>query len=190
MISAARTTDRTRGGFSLIEIVMVLAIAAMVMGGAVGLMIYHSSESELRRVSSEIEVLAKQARTISLLQQKPYAIQFVPGKVLLLPLAEITGVLETATGSPSSEQGDESASQANAPIHKEIALKEGMVLSVRRWASEEFMEPEEKHPQVWRFDPNGLCEPVTLRLAYDGSTMENDFHPLTAAVRESYMDIK
>ncbi|OYV03497.1 MAG: hypothetical protein CFE26_21240, partial [Verrucomicrobiales bacterium VVV1] len=39
MSSAART-DRTRGGFSLIEIVLVLAIAAMVMGGAVGLMIY------------------------------------------------------------------------------------------------------------------------------------------------------
>lgn len=188
MISAARTTDRARGGFSLIEIVLVLAIAAMVMGGAVGLMIYHSSESELRRVSTEIEVFAKQARTISLLQQKPYAVQFVPGKVLLLPLAEITGIIET-TGSPS-EDPDESSAQANAPIHKEITLKEGMALSVRRWASEEFMEPEEKKSQVWRFDPNGLCEPLTLRLVYDGSTMENDFHPLTAAIRESFMEIK
>jgi len=190
MISAVRINDRARGGFSLIEIVLVLAIAAMVMGGAVGLMIYHSSESELRRVSTEIEVFAKQARTISLLQQKPYAVQFVPGKVLLLPLAEITGIIETsATGSPS-EEPDEASSQANAPIHKEITLKEGMALSVRRWASEEFVEPEEKKSQVWRFDPNGLCEPLTLRLAYDGSTMENDFHPLTAAIRESYMEIK
>lgn len=194
MISAARTTDRTRGGFSLMEIVMVLAIAAMVMGGAVGLMIYHSSESELRRVSSDIEVFAKQARTISMLQQKPYAVQFVTGKVLLLPLAEITGIPETTAPSRSPDDSagsdDESASRTNAPIHKEITLKEGMVLSVRRWASEEFVEPEEKHSQVWRFDPNGLCEPLTLRLAYDGSTMENDFHPLTASIRESSMDIK
>lgn len=188
MTSAARTTDRAPGGFSLLEIVMVLAIAAMVMGGAVGLMVYHSSESELRRVSSEIEVLAKQARTISLLQQKPYAVQFVPGKVLLRPLAEITGVLETTN--PRGEEGSGSPSESSAPIHKEITLRPELELSVRRWASDSWLQPDEKKSQVWRFDPNGLCEPISVRMVYDGSTMENDFHPLTAAIRESYMEIK
>lgn len=191
MISAARTNDdRARGGFSLLEIVMVLAIAAMVMGGAVGLMVYHSSESELRRVSSEIEVFAKQARTISLLQQKPYAIQFIPGKVLLLPLAEITGVAESTTTRAPDEAEPSSNPQANAPIHKEIDLKPEMELSIRRWASDTWLQPDEKRSQIWRFDPNGLCEPITIRMAYKGSTMENDFHPLTAAIRDSSMEIK
>jgi len=188
MISAARTTDRTRGGFSLIEIVMVLAIAAMVMGGAVGLMVYHSSERELRRVSTEVEVLAKQARTISLLQQKPYAIQFVPGKVLLLPLAEITGVVESSTTREPEEPS--SNPDARAPVHKELELKPEMEFSIRRWASDTWLQPDEKHSQVWRFDPNGLCEPITIRMVYDGSTMENDFHPLTASIRDSSMEIK
>ena len=190
MISAVRTTDRTRGGFSLMEIVMVLAIAAMVMGGAVGLMVYHSSERELRRVSSEVEVLAKQARTISLLQQKPYAIQFVPGKVLLLPLAEITGMVEKSTNSSPDDSGAPSNPEARAPIHKEIDLKPEMEFSIRRWASDTWLQPDEKHSQVWRFDPNGLCEPIAIRMVYDGSTMENDFHPLTASIRDSYMEIK
>lgn len=188
MISAARTTDRTRGGFSLLEIVMVLAIAAMVMGGAVGLMVYHSSESELRRVSSEIEVFAKQARTISMLQQKPYAVQFVPGKVLLLPLAEITGILESS-GSRSPEESSGNP-ETNAPIHKEIVLRPDLEVSVRRWASDSWLVPDERNSQVWRFDPNGLCEPLAIRMVYDGSMMENEFHPLTAAIRETFMEIK
>lgn len=189
MISAAKS-DRARGGFSLMEIVMVLAIAAMVMGGAVGLMVYHSSESELRRVSSDIEVFAKQARTISLLQQKPYAIQFVPGKVLLLPLAEITGIVETSTTPRDPGEVGSSNPEANTPIHKEILLKPEMELSIRRWASDTWLMPDDKHSEVWRFDPNGLCEPITIRMVYDGSTMENDFHPLTASIRDSSMEIK
>ena len=190
MISAAKTSDRARGGFSLMEIVMVLAIAAMVIGGAVGLMVYHSSESELRRVSSDIEALAKQARTISVLQQKPYAVQFVPGRVLLLPLAEITGVLDSATSRPTDDSEASADPQANAPIHKQVELKPEMEFSIRRWASDKWVQPDEKLSQVWRFDPNGLCEPLSIRMVYKDSTMENDFHPLTASIRDSVMEIK
>ena len=58
MISAARTTEPQRG-FTLIEIVMVLAIAAIVVGGAVGLMIYSSDERNLRNTSGEIEQIGR-----------------------------------------------------------------------------------------------------------------------------------
>ena len=42
---------------------MVLAIASIVMGGAVGMMIYSSDERALSRASGDIELLAKRART-------------------------------------------------------------------------------------------------------------------------------
>ena len=56
MTKAVRT--KQSGGFTLIEIVMVLAIAAVIMGGAVGLMVLSSDERVLRNVSGEVEALA------------------------------------------------------------------------------------------------------------------------------------
>ena len=67
MISAVKTTDRRRG-FTLIELVVVLAIAAAVMGGVAGLMVYASDEHSLRRASGEIELLAKRARVTSMMR--------------------------------------------------------------------------------------------------------------------------
>ena len=72
MISAAKTNNRLPG-FSLLEIVMVLAIASIVMGGALGMMVMHSDEHVLRRASGEIELMAKRARTTAILKQTPYA---------------------------------------------------------------------------------------------------------------------
>ena len=85
MISIARKCKGSPG-FSLLEIVMVLTIACMVMGGAVGLMIYSSDEHALRKSSGEIELLAKRARTTAILKQTPYALELRQGIVKLLPL--------------------------------------------------------------------------------------------------------
>ncbi|HEY8990953.1 MAG TPA: prepilin-type N-terminal cleavage/methylation domain-containing protein, partial [Luteolibacter sp.] len=82
MTSAARRTD-LRSGFTLMELVMVLAIAAMVTAGAIGLMVFSSSERKLKHAAADVEVLAKRARSISQLQQKPYALEFLPGQVRL-----------------------------------------------------------------------------------------------------------
>ena len=88
MISAVRTLNNRSPGFTLLEIVIVLAIAALMMGGAVGLMVYSSDERVLRNSSGEIEVLAKRARTTAILLQTPYALEFRERVVRLLPLAE------------------------------------------------------------------------------------------------------
>jgi prepilin-type N-terminal cleavage/methylation domain-containing protein len=193
MIKAAKTERRRQlGGFSLIEMVLVLAIAAMVMGGAVGLLVYHSSERVLKKVSSEVEVFAKQARLISLLQQRPYAIQFLPGKILMKPLAEITGPAETSGKSAKHPEAESVVDELHttSPVHKEITLDGGITVSIRRWGSERWIEMDEKHSQVWRFDPSGLSEPITVRMVYEGSSHESEYHPLTASIRSSYMEIK
>src|SRR6478752_6594950 len=87
MISAAKTNKSPRG-FSLLEIVIVLAIIAVILGSAVGLMVFSSDERVLRNTSGEIELLAKRARTIAILHQTPYALEFREGIVRLLPLAQ------------------------------------------------------------------------------------------------------
>src|SRR6218665_463244 len=87
-ISAARTRNRSAAGFTLLEIVVVLVLIAVVIGGAFGLMIASNDERALSRDSVEIEVLAKRARAISSLQQRPYALEFYEQTVTLMPLAE------------------------------------------------------------------------------------------------------
>lgn len=188
MTSAARTTDR-RGGFTLMEMVMVLAISGLVMAGAVAMMVYSSDKRRLQRASGEIEVFAKRARMISMLQQKPYALQFAPGKIRLMPLAEAVGA-EALSSTPrsalkeSATEEEAAAAAVVAPVHDEIALEEDFGLFVRRWGSDSWLPMDDRQPQVWRFDPGGLCEPVSVRLTLQESWIEQVYHPLTASVSD------
>lgn len=181
MTSAARTTDRSTG-FTLIELVMVLAIAAIVMGGALGLMIYSSDERVLRDTSGEIEMMAKRARTTAILQQTPYALEFREGVVRLMPLAE-AGRDEEKTAGGHRIGGDPVESHGGE--RRELTIDGGMELSVRRWNSDAWLPAVKKAIHVWRFDPSGLCEPLSIRLALDKSWSEDIYHPLTAAIKES-----
>lgn len=183
MISAVRTT-KPRRGFTLIEIVMVLAIAAIVMGGAVGLMIFSSDERVLRNASGEIELMAKRARTIAILHQTPYALEFREGVVRLLPLAQ-AGVSEKknrlADPQPVTENSDE---------NRQLNLDGGMAVLVRHWNSDAWLSTVKNTVHVWRFDPDGLCEPISVRLTLGKSWAEDTYHPLTATIRESQLEAR
>ena len=171
------------------EMVMVLAISAMVMAGAIGMMVYSSDQRQLERKSADIEVFAKRARTIAQLQQKPYALQFIPGKVRLLPFAETSGSElsmpsgRPVGGAPATEPEGEPSAVA-APVHDEISLDADFAVFVRRWASDAWLPMNERQPQVWRFDPEGLCEPLSVRLTLGESWVEQTYHPLTASVSD------
>ncbi len=196
MTSAVRTTDFRRG-FTLIEIVMVLAIAAMISGGAVAMMIYSSDERALRDISGEVEVFAKRARTISILQQTPYALEFRPGKIRLLPLAEAGGddrqvFTETDLGGNSHDPVNP---DRRLPVRDELLIPENMELSLLRWNSQNWIPigkraVERNGPQIWRFDPDGLCEPISLRYSLENGWAEDTYHPLTATIRDSQLEAR
>lgn len=176
MTSAVRTNNYPRG-FTLLEIVMVLAIAAVVMGGAVGLMIYSSDERTLRDASGQIELLAKRARTISILQQTSYAIEFREGIVKLLPLA-------------NAGADERMASQIQLDEDRQVILENDMNVSIRRWNSEAWLSTGKNTVHIWRFDPDGLCEPISVRLNLDKSWSEDTYHPLTATIRDSQLEAR
>ncbi len=190
MTSAARTI-KNRSGFTLLEIVVVLAIAAVVMGGAVGFMVYSSDERALRDNSGEIELLAKRARIISIQQQTPYALEFRPGIVRLLPLAEAGNIERTTALGRSIGGGRVEMEQSGpGPVRDEISLDPGMDLFIRRWNSESWLPMSENLVHVWRFDPDGICEPVSIRLTIKSSWNEDYYHPLTASIRDSQMEAR
>jgi prepilin-type N-terminal cleavage/methylation domain-containing protein len=185
MISAAKTTEPK--GFTLIEVVMVLAIAGVIMGGAVGLMIYSSDERVLRDTSGEIELLAKRARTVSILQQTPYALEFREGTVRLLPYAQ-AGLDERKNGRRLGDAPMEDSEGLAA--NRQLRVDPGVIVSIRRWNSDTWLTTIKDNVHVWRFDPDGLCEPISVRMVYGDSWAEDTYHPLTATIRESLLEAR
>jgi prepilin-type N-terminal cleavage/methylation domain-containing protein len=189
MTSTARTSSKP-SGFTLIEIVMVLAISTMLLGGAVAYMVFSGDERELRDVSGQVELLAKRARTTAILQQTPYALEFRPGIIRLLPLAE-AGRDEKETALGQSIGGEKvEFSGPNGPVHDEIALDPSMFSFVRRWNAQDWLPMSDRIVHVWRFDPDGLCEPLGVRLTIGRNYIEDTYHPLTASIRETALEVR
>jgi prepilin-type N-terminal cleavage/methylation domain-containing protein len=185
MISAVRTNN-PQAGFTLIELVMVLAIAAIVMGGAVGMMIYSSDERTLSHASGEIELLAKRARTTAILKQTPYALEFREGIVRLLPFAN-AGLDRRKISKNRVEPDPE---EITTDSSRQINLEGGLNVLVRRWNSDEWLTTLKNTVHVWRFDPDGLCEPISVRLTLNQSWAEDTYHPLTATISESALEAR
>ena len=192
MTSAARTNKRG-GGFTLLEIVIVLAVAAIITGGALSFMHYSSDERVLRDISGEVEVMAKRARTAAILQQTPYALEFRADGVRLMPLAE-TGELDRKTGLGNEiggrEVAEEGGEERSEPIREQLIYPDDMAVSVRRWNTVAWIPMTRDALQIWRFDPDGLCEPVSVRYTIDKGWAEDTYHPLTASIRDSQLEAR
>lgn len=188
----SRLRSRSLSGFSLIEIVLVLLLVALLSGGAISYLVFSASERLLRNTSGEVEVLAKRARTIALLQQKPYALVFSPGLVEMQPLAETAlatqgpsiGKTPTARLSDSSDRTDATVQE---PVYGQVVIDGSLELTIRRWASDNWIALKDKEVQIWRFDPDGLCEPISIHYANGENWIEDSFHPLTASASSTMM---
>jgi hypothetical protein len=166
-----------------------MAIVAVVMGGSIAAMLHSSPEKVLTNASSEIELLAKKARTAAILHQKPYAIEFHENKLRLLPFAEAseserTTALGNQIGGTTVDDDDDPT------LREEITIDADIALSVRRWNTEDFVAPSKNFVPVWRFDPNGLSEPITVRMAIGESYAQDTYHPLTATIADSELEAK
>lgn len=200
MTSAARkTNDGGRNGFTLLEIVVVLSIAVLIVGGGLSAVYFNRDEAKLTDAYQSIEVLAKRARTIATLQQRPYALEFRDKKVSLMPLAEAAmdvmdrqDVIDSQDAGYSDDFGDggEFATSAQPVVRDSWQAEPEMLLFIRRWASAEWQPLTARDTHVWRFDPNGICEPVGVRIEVDGSWTEVVFHPLTAAIASTESEIR
>lgn len=180
-------------GFTLIEIVLVLTLVALMVGGALAYMVASDDERVLRRSSVEVESLAKRARAVAALQQRPYALEFHEQTVSLMPLAE--AMLDPRDRAKALEHQEmlqaESAAPASgfSPIHASWTVDEDVRMFVRRWASDAWLPVDMKNRHVWRFEPEGFCEPVGVKFEAGRSWLEAEFHPLTGGIRNEAQEI-
>lgn len=185
MTSAARKKGDPRlRGFTLLELVVVLALAMMIIGGAAGMMYFNRDEARLNNAMGEVEILAKRARSLATLQQRPYALEFTAERITMLPYAE-------ALMTPSDREYLEPGSGGQQSINANFEVEADLRLLVRRWATGDWDVIERQDRQVWRFDPEGICEPLGVRFEMEnGNWIAVLFHPLTAAVTETESEIK
>ncbi len=185
----ARNPATAKGGFTLLEIVVVLLLAGVVFGGAVAVMVGSSTQRTLTSASGEIELLAKKARTASILHQKPYAIEFRENSLHLLPYAEASET-ERTTALGNEIGGTVADGESGSTLREDVSMDPKISLSMRHWNTQDFIIPTKNLVPVWRFDPNGLSEPVTVRMTIGESYAEDTYHPLTATIADSELEAK
>ena len=100
--------------------------------------------------------------------------------VRLMPWAEALGAEEQAAWEDRLEATQEG--QSGEAVRWELSLDNGMASKLRRWDSDEWISIDEDGRQVWRFDPDGLSEPLAIELSLEGGKISMEFNPLTAAV--------
>lgn len=196
-----RTSDSFRRGFTILELVITMGIMILLVGGALAVMLFNTGERRLNNGLSEIELLAKRARTVATLQQRPYALEFTRRGVALMPYAE--ALIEEDRRSELIEELEYRNQAAAAPGETSggastAAVRDGWApddestrLLIRRWGNTDWQLLERRDRHVWRFDPEGICEPVGVRIELEnGSWIAGFFHPLTAALTETFSEIQ
>jgi prepilin-type N-terminal cleavage/methylation domain-containing protein len=177
-----------RTGFTLLEIVVVMGVVALLFTAGLAGFYLSDDDRQLREASQELEVLAKRARTIATLEQKPYAIEFYDGGVRLMPFAE--ALMEPTERELVLEMREEGGGEVPAASSKNSwQADEDMSLSIQRWGNDQWFEVSRRSRHLWRFDPSGLCEPIAVRFDMDKSWMVVRFHPLTAAIADEEGEI-
>jgi hypothetical protein len=172
--------------------VLVLALFMLVVGGGIAALYFNQDETRLNGAVGEIELLAKRARSLATLQQRPFALEFTKDGVALIPYGE--AALDLRLRETLMERGvlgaDEEGPAFSEGKKNDWQIEPGMRLLVRRWATGEWEELKRDEHHVWRFDPQGICEPVGVRIELEnGSWIAALFHPLTAGIHEIESEI-
>lgn len=174
--------------FTLIEIILVIAVMLLAMTALVPLLSDRSDERVLKSAADALEKFARTARAEAAYRGASASVLIRPdGFQLYVVEAPLSGDgrAEAADGSLLEDAGlFEPAAEERAgeqPLVDSHLLPGGVVVKLRPWLATSWVEPEDYN---WFFQPSGLCEPLAVRMEAGESWIELVFNPLTAQVQE------
>ncbi|MBP7949871.1 MAG: prepilin-type N-terminal cleavage/methylation domain-containing protein [Verrucomicrobiales bacterium] len=172
-----RTPDN-RGGFTLLELMIVMAIAVLLVGiGAKGMGAWDDS-AKLRRPLDEMKVLAKKAWHRAIAEQRDWEIVIKPRSLELRP--------KQAAASEDQKFLDAADKQLGRDSGIEVKTFDADIsFAVRRFGEEKWQTPR---PDYWVFKHSGICEPLMFRVERENRWTEVQFDPLTAGVQREESD--
>lgn len=174
--------SNTRHAFTLLEIVIVLALAALLIGWFALNVATVEKKEKLLRAASSLEVMAKRGRNVAVTQQRPY---------LLTISAEGIGIAPVNRFSEEDEHFEAEGERKQFPDVVASEKLDGEVkYEIRRWRSDIWEEVKGDRKITLRLDPVGLVEPVSIRCSMGESWIIQELHPLTAGVRDEEMSVE
>lgn len=129
-----------RNGFTLLEVLIALALIAILMVAAAPYMADAWKSNQGERIAESIEALAMQTRSQAILS----------GETRFISLSEPT------------------------------FLPKGWTLQVQRFTDQKFRPP--MIDELWQFNSEGICDPLSLRLHGQGEPIIMKFDPITGQV--------
>lgn len=176
------------GGFTLLEMVFVLAIIAVLTTWMTLSVATVETEDKLREASGAIELLAKRARNIAVMQQRPYLLSLSAEQISIAPLYVAGGLGVNRPGDPAAQH--QSTGHGFEDITASEATDTEVSYEIKRWRSEEWELLDGEKKIVLTLDPMGLVEPISIRCSMGESWLIQELHPLTAGIRDEQMSIE
>ena len=175
-----RRLRRSRA-FTLMEMVLVMAIIGLVFAGTFVGMSALNDEGILQKPYVQLRGLAKVAWQRAMMDQNSMEIAFYPDRFVLRPR-------QAANAADDRFIADASRAKGRSRDPEEVKIPEGIMVEIRHWASKVWERPTPDKPVVWIFEESGLLEPLTVVFTGEQGTVGASFDPLTASVKQEIFE--
>ena len=170
-------------GFTLLEMLIVLFLVSVVLGSAVALLAAPSDQKRLERQIGKVEQLGRQARGLAVLQQRAYIVTFQRDTLNLAPLGFNDSEREN-----NALSGGGNVSSAK-DVTESLTLDKEITFSVKNWQQGWQVIEEREGRAEWVFEPTGVVEPISVRVEFERSWIEQTYHSLTGEVVQEEREI-
>ncbi len=170
-----------RRAFTLMEMLIVLAIISLVFAGSYMGLSSVNDEQALQKPYVDLRSMAKTAWLRAMHEQRAWQIRFFADHFVLEPKLAVNADDQKMFRDADKAMGVTSGVES-------VKVDPSILLEVRRWGGKGWIRPAGDQTVSWVFEHSGLCEPISVRFSSDHGTVGAQFDPLTASVKEEIFD--
>lgn len=207
--SGTGSLSRSRSAFTLVEVVIAVAVVAILTGLAVPAIDSVQRERLAREPVNRLVLLAREVRGRAMAEQRPYQILFdgegfrasrffspyggreeaqnLRQRIELMAqreeIAEASRKRGIALEAKAEVDPGEARIEEGLRYLEEYEIGADLRVSLKFWNETAWVSMSGAEYRRWIFQPSGMCEPLRFRVEADKSFFEVEFHPLTADVQ-------
>jgi prepilin-type N-terminal cleavage/methylation domain-containing protein len=170
-----------RSGFTLMELMLAIAIALIVMMMVLPSLRGQTAQQRLQETFNHFDDLVRKAQAHAVAEQKAYTLSWQPGAILLLQddISRDNDSLNVdENGNSINPADDAAAGDATSLAGAVDTLTMGKDETYTLERSEALLPPDQT-PAEWTFWRSGTCEPVLVHYAGPLGTWTAQYNPLT-----------